>query len=66
MTARQQANWLPSRIPNRGKPWTTLEERRVLEAEPGTLKALAVELGRTHKGVAKRRSELRQRARRAA
>jgi hypothetical protein len=50
----------------RGEPWTPTDDRRVLEADPGTLKALAVQLGRTHYGVTKRRQELRLRTRRAA
>lgn len=48
-----------------GRPWTADEDFAVMTAEPGTLKAVAARLGRTHGGVVYRRSLLRRQAREA-
>lgn len=47
--------------PRHGQPLTAEEDRLILAAEPGTLRALAVQLGRTHGAIAHRRADLRRR-----
>lgn len=49
----------------RGRPWTAAEDRAVLVAQPGTLRAIAVQLGRTVGAVRDRRLDLRRRERSA-
>jgi hypothetical protein len=44
--------------PRRGSPWSPAEERAVLEAKPGQLRAVAVSIGRTVNAVVHRREHL--------